>query len=274
MPTEIAREPILIIESPERRVPGFPEGRRPGILLVDAAAAPESGLSPLLFEAGFDVYRTARPESARELIQGRSSIVMTLVRLDQPPLESGELIRELVGIRPGLWIGMLGDWPDRLRAEEGYRAGADDLIPTSAPLKATADRLAQSVIGAMRKRERAERRAGRAQRFPLLRRRWRKLITTIAGAMGVGVLLAVLTQAWLASLPQEDPRLDRLLGLLEATDGRRDSEDRSFDRWSRLEALDLQRRMHDEAMFHHREQREESRLDHLFRTFAPQYSSP
>jgi hypothetical protein len=68
--------------------------------------------------------------------------------------------------------------------------------------------------------------------------------------------------------------LDRLLGLLEATDGRRDVEDRRFDRWSRSEALDLQRRMHDEAVFQHREQREESRFDRLFRTFVPQYPHP
>jgi hypothetical protein len=169
---------------------------------------------------------------------------------------------------------MLGDWPDRLRAEEGYRAGADDLIPTSAPLKATAERLAQSVTGALRKRERAERSAGRERRFPLLHRLWRKQIRTIAGGLGLGILLAVLTQAWQDSRPQEDPRLDRLRALLEATDGRRDAEDRRFDRWSRSEALDLQRRMHDEAVFQHREQREESRFDRLFRTFVPQYPHP
>jgi len=274
MPTEVDREPFVLVESPERRVPAFPEGRRPGILLVDADAAPDSGLSPLLFDAGFDVYQTARSESARDLIQGRSSILMALVRLDQPSLESGALIRDLVGVRPGLWIGMLGDWPDRLRAEEGYRSGADDLIPTSASLKATADRLAQSVIGALRKRERAERRAGRDRRFPLLRRRWRKLTMTIAGGVGLGILLGVMTQAWVDSRSQEETRLDRLLGLLEATDGRRDAEDRRFDRWSRSEALNLQRQMQDEAVFHHREQREEARFDRLFRTIVPQYPRP
>jgi len=274
MPTEVAREPFVIVESPERRVPAFPEGRRPGILLVDADAAPDSGLSPLLFDAGFDVYQTARQESARDLIQGRSSILMALVRLDQPSLESGALIRDLVAARPGLWIGMLGDWPDRLRAEEGYRAGADDLIPTSAPLKATTERLAQSVTGALRKRERVERRAERDRRFPLLRRRWRKLTMTIAGGVGVGILLGVLTHAWMDFQSREETRLDRLLGQLEATDGRRDAEDRRFDRWSRSEALDLQKRMHEEAVFLHREQREESRFDRLFRTFVPQYPRP
>src|SRR3954469_18829686 len=113
MSTEVNREPFVIVESPERRLPAFPEGRRPELLLVDADAAPESGLSPLLFEAGFDVFRTARRESAPGLIHGRSSIRMALVRLDQPSLQPGALIRELIGIRPGLWIGMLGDWPDR-----------------------------------------------------------------------------------------------------------------------------------------------------------------
>jgi DNA-binding response OmpR family regulator len=270
----VDREPFVIIESPERRAPAVPDGRRPEILLVDADAAPGSGLSPLLFEAGFDVFRTARRESALELIQGRSSILMALVRLDQPSLESGALIRDLIGIRPGLWIGMLGDWPDRLRAEEGYRAGADDLIPTSAPVKATADRLALSVTGALRKRERVERHAGRARRFPLLRRQWRKLTMSVAGGVGLGILLAILTQAWQDFRSREELRLDRLLAPLEATDGRRETEDRRFDRWSRSEALDLQRRMHDEAVLHHREQREESRFDRLFRAFVPQYPRP
>jgi len=274
MPTEVAHEPFVIVETPERRVPASPEGRRPGILIVDAAASPHRGLSPLLFEAGFDVYQTARGESARDLIQGRSSILMALVRLDQPSLESGALIRDLVGVRPGLWIGMIGDWPDRLRAEEGYRAGADDLIPTSAPLTATAARLAQSVTGALRKRERIERREVRERRFPLLRRRWRKLTVAMVGGMGVGILLGVLTQAWMDFRFREETRLDRLLGQLEETGGRRDVEDRRFDRWSRSEALDLQRRMHDEAVFQYREQREESRFDRLFRTFVPQYPRP
>lgn len=274
MPTEVAREPFVIVESPQRRLPAFPGGRRPGILLVDADAAPDSGLSPLLFDAGFDVYQTARQESARDLIQGRSSILMALVRLDQPSLESGALIRDLVALRPGLWIGMLGDWPDRLRAEEGYAAGADDLIPTSASLKATTDRLAMSVTGALRKRQRAERREGRERRFPLLRRRWRKLTMAVAAGLGLGILLAILTQAWQDFRFREETRLERLLGQLEATEGRRDAEDRRFDRWSRSEALDLQKRMHDEAVFHHREQREESRFDRLFRTFVPQYPRP
>lgn len=273
MPTEVDREPFVIIESPERRAPAVPDGRRPEILLVDADAAPGSGLSPLLFEAGFDVFRTARRESALELIQGRSSILMALVRLDQPSLESGALIRDLIGIRPGLWIGMLGDWPDRLRAEEGYREGADDLIPTSAPLHATADRLAQSVVGALRKRERAGRRADRKSRFPLLRR-WRKLGMRVASGLGLGMVLAVLTQTWQNVQSQEEARLERLLDRFEATEGPGHAEDRRFDRWSRSEALDLQRRMHDEAAFHHREQLEESRFDRLLRKFAPQYPGP
>jgi hypothetical protein len=97
---------------------------------------------------------------------------------------------------------------------------------------------------------------------------------TVAGGVGLGILLAVLTQAWQDFRSREEMRLERLLATLEATDGRREAEDRRFDRWSRSEALDLQRRMHDEAVFHHREQREESRFDHLFRAFVPQYPHP
>src|SRR5581483_7397795 len=216
MATENGPEPYVIVDRPLpawRELPaGLSEGRRPEIVLVDQDAAERSTLASCLFEAGFDVYRTAETEPARDLVEGRPSILMAVVRLGQSGLDSRRAIRELARLRPGLWIGMLGDPGAEPQAAAGYRAGADDLLPRSADPSATAGRLARSVPGALAKRDRA---AG-ANRS---RRRGRRAAAaagaaTVALGLVTGVLLALATSGWHDTVDRWDMRLDRLERLL------------------------------------------------------------
>lgn len=278
MPDESAYEPYVFLERGETarpsRMEAPPQGCRPGILLVDGEEDPEGVLSRLLFEGGFDVYRTARGDSARELVQGRSSILMALVRLDRTAHESGALVRELLSARPGLWVGMLVSGESRAATEEGYRAGADDLFRSSAPFEATVGRLARSVPRALGKRARVERELGRRRRFRVPGLLRRGLTYAVVASLGLGAALAAVTQAWQEADLRWNARLERLVAALEKPEENRMFADRPFDRWSRTGALELERHMHEEQMLFQRAELEETRLRHLLRNIRPEYPRP
>jgi hypothetical protein len=243
------------------------EGRRPEIVLVDRDAAPASGLTPRLFEAGFDVYRTPEAVAARELIGGRSSILMAVVRLDPSGADAARTIRELARARPGLWIGMLGA-PGSDAADRGYRAGADDLLPAGGDPAATAFRLARSVPWALRKRKRVARR--RRSRAPASA----GVLATAALALATGLVLAAVTKGWLEAIERWDLRLDRVEKLLEGMTFQWRAAPRGPEFRTAAETLDLERRRLEEDITYRRRQLDESRLDNLFRNIAPHYPGP
>ena len=273
MVNEIGPEPYVLIERPLpawRELPaGISEGRRPEIILVDRDAAARSTLASCLFDAGFDVYRTAEAAAARELVEGRSSILMAVVRMDQPELDPRRAIRELARLRPGLWIGMLGDDAAGAAVAAGYRAGADDLLPRSGDPHATAGRLARSVSGALGKRDRA----ARARHSEKRGRRAAAAAGAATAALGLatGVLLALATNSWHETLDRWDVRLDRLERLLDNAPVR-NSWPRGPEFRPAADAVELER-LREEGSYH-REQLRESRLDSLFRNFVPRYPSP
>jgi hypothetical protein len=194
---------------------------------------------------------------------------MAVVRLDQPELDPRRAIRELARLRPGLWIGMLGDANAGAEAAVGYRAGADDLLPRSDEPRSTAGRLARSVSGALRKRDRVAR-ASRSERQGRRAAAAAGVATALLG-LATGVVLAFATNGWHETVDRWDVRLDRLERLLDGASIRnvwpRGPEVRPAD-----EALELER-LREEAAFH-REQLRESRLGNLFRNFGPRYERP
>src|SRR5262249_50190085 len=163
-------------------------GPKPGLLLVDGES---TRIDLSLVAEGFDVYRTTRPDSALELLRAHPGILMALVRMDLPGLDSAALIRDLRRIRPGHWIDMWGDPADRDRAAEGYAAGATDLIPSSGDPGEIAERLLRTVPGAVRRRRTAERRRASGRGSRILGR-----TAGMAAAVALGVVLALMTRAW------------------------------------------------------------------------------
>lgn len=270
MSDERSPEPLVVVDR-EAFAPSLPGGGRPGLLLVEASRGADPLLTPPLVAAGFDVLRTARPESARDLVWNRSSIVMALVRTDAPGLPAASLVRELRALSPGLWIGLLGD--DR-GAEEGYAAGADDLVPASAPASATADRLARSVPAVLRKRERILRRAVRKPRSRLRRLLGHGRTRWMAAAYCAGALAALLTRSWLLDEERRDRVLERIATALEEPRERPAARDGAFERRARLEELDLRRQELRDAAIFHRERLEESRLDHILERSRTSLSAP
>jgi hypothetical protein len=273
MVEEHLAEPYVLIEAPrtERRLLHLHDGPRPELLLIDRNQGADSDLSPLLFEAGFDVFRIAGLDAAREMIATRSSLVMAVVRLDLPGVDPGATIAELARSRPGLWIGMrAGDGPEEeQRARDGYQAGADDLLPLSVPLPETAERLWRSLPWAIRKRDRAQRRRRRTSALRLPE------AACLAGiALAIGILAALGTGAWLDREAREEARLDRVQAALEAGVSRNERPAPAMDRWTRSEELDLERRRVRQDLFLRQEQLDETRLEHLFRNTAPRYPQP
>lgn len=266
-------EPYVLVEEtqPARLLPFLAEGQRPELLLLDRVLDAESDLSAFLFDAGFDVFRTADLESARDMIASRSTLVMAVVRLDLPGLDPSEAIGTLARVRPGLWIGMRGgDGPEELpRAREGFRAGADDLLPLAQPPAETAERLWNSLGWAERKRLRNQR---RRRRTSMLRLPEAACLTGIA--LAVGVLVAISTGAWLDLEAREEARVQRLEAALEGGAPRGAGRPLWADHWSRSEELDLERRRLREETIFHQEQLEETRLEHLFRNVIPHYEQP
>jgi hypothetical protein len=260
-------EPYVIVEAapvgagPVRR--SLPEGRRPEVLLVDPGERPEEDAGPALFEVGFDVFRTADPSSARDLVDGRSSILMALVRLGP---KSADAIRDLRSARPGLWIGMLGE--GGAEAREGYREGADDLLPPDPGDAAL--RLADRVPLALRKRDRS----GRHRRHRAWASPRAAAVATAAVALAFGVLAAVLADAWIKTAERWDLRLARFEQLLESSAARDNAASRAPERWLRSEALDLDRRRLEEEVLFHREQMREAKLGDVFRAAAPPAGRP
>jgi CheY-like chemotaxis protein len=245
MNSDISPEPFVILERggvpgiaprPARRWTSF-HGRKPSILLVDREG---TGLDVPLAGEGFEVYRTTGRESALELLRAHPSILMALVRTDISGLDPISLLRELRELRPGIWIALWAD--DRTRAAEGYAAGAVDWIPSSTDLHETAARLLRSLPWAVRLREAAERREHRPRRRRLSPMAGRAAVVGLALALGVA--LAVATRAWHESRDAWSARLERFLAAMEPV---RAPADREFDRWNRLERLQLLRE-HDYAL--------------------------
>jgi hypothetical protein len=271
-------EPFVIVERPA--TPPFGRwtalgGRKPSLLLIDRGSPDGSGLDSPLAAEGFDVYRTTGHRSALDLLRAHPSILMALVRTELPDIDAPALIRDLGQVRPGLWIGILGDPAGRAAAAAGYAAGAVDLFPAAGSRPETVARLLRSVPWAVRLREQAERRRERPRRSRLGRlvRRARSrlgLAATLAAAFLVGVCLALVTRSWHESRDLENARIERILGALEAHPTL-DRAGRQFDRWQRQEQLDLERRSQEMQGSFYQSQLEEERLRELLRLARPRY---
>lgn len=247
--SEFAYEPFVILERggtpatearPTRRPTAF-RGRKPAILIVDREG---NGLDLPLAAEGFEVYRTTGRESAAELLRVHPSILMALVRMDLTSPDPVEVIRDLRGIRPGLWIGIWGHPAARELATQAYAAGGTDLLPSTADPQETAERLARSLPWATRLKEAAERKE---------RRRSRRLSPAIRRAIGLtaalllGIGLAAVVREWHDHRDAWTARLDRFLSAMEPVRSASDRADRQFDRWSRFEQINLLRE-HDFAL--------------------------
>lgn len=248
-------------------------GHKPAILLVDEAAPDGSGLDALLAAEGFGVYRTSSRESALELLRTHPAALMALVRLDLPGLDAPALIRELQERHRGLWIGMRADPHDHERAAAGYAAGAVDLFHLSPDPTETVVRLIRSVPWAVRLRDAAEQermrreREGTSRRKGLLRRLSARLGfgVTLASAVLIGILAALFTRSWQESQDRWSAKLDRLIAAIEESRSTGGPADRQFDRWQRLEQLQLQRDAQRAFLTSQDEQRREDQRRDLFR---------
>ena len=276
-----AYEPFVILErstpaTPPRRWTAL-HGRKPAVLLVDRGGPDGTGLDLPLASEGFDVYRTTGRDSALDLLEGHPSMLMALVRVDLPDLDAASLIRDLRDVRPGLWVGLLGDPADRERTAAGYAAGAADLFSPTAPPGQTIARLIRSVPWAVRTRDEADRQMERRrQRRPLpwyrrLARRSKRAVLVGLGLL-IGVGTAVLAKSWEAARDAENAKIERALNALEALHPRSDRLDRQIDRWQRQEQLDLQRRSQSSLETYYQSQLEQDRTRDLLRLTAPRYS--
>lgn len=260
---ESAYEPFVILErgeAPPAQVPAVRRrttrrGRR-AILLVDRP----DGLDHPLAAEGFEVYRTASPDSALDLLGAHPSIVMALVRLDLPGLDAAGLIRELREARPGLWIAMLGEASDRERAAAGFEAGAADWVPRSSDAQETVARIVRRIPWAVREREKAERGVRRRR----LRPAWLGTSAMLAIGLLFGIGLAALTRSWQQSADPWTARIDRILAALEGN-----RADRDMDRWSRVEQLRLLRERETFLRGHQVDQLEQQRVSDLLRRLPP-----
>jgi hypothetical protein len=276
-PDDSPREPYVILErpapAPPRRWTAL-RGRKPTILLVDRDGA---GLDHPLAE-GFDVYRTSGRDSALEVMRSHPGVLMALVRAGLPGLDAPSLIRELLQARPGLWVGLVCDPDDRTSAAAAYSAGAVDLFHPAAI--DTVERLIRGVPWALRRREAADRRIERQLRRPPTPpvRRWaRKSMLPVAGilvCLGLGALFAAATQAWNESRERWEARLERFLAAMETPRPSARPLDREFDRWQRVEQINLQRQSQQELQEYRRDQLDEGRVQDLLRNVPrPQYTA-
>jgi hypothetical protein len=276
-PSDEPREPYVIIErpapAPARRWTIL-RGRKPAILLVDRDGA---GLDHPLAE-GFDVYRTTGRESALEVLRSHPGVLMALVRAGLPGVNAPSLIRELREARPGLWIGQVCDPADRETAAAGYAAGAVDLFHPDANPVDTVERLIRGVPWALRRREaadlRIERRRVRPSSPPF--RRWARKAAVPLGillCLGLGAGLAAATQSWQETRDAWNARWERLLTAMESPRAALRPLDREFDRWQRIEQINLQRLSQQELQEFRRQQLEDGRAQDLLRTLPrPEYT--
>jgi ActR/RegA family two-component response regulator len=280
-------EPFVILD--RRPEPGAPaplrgityRGRKPSILLVDRDGAQGAELDHPLAQEGFDVYRTTGRDSALALLEAHPSIVMVMVRMDVSDLDPISLIQALQDSRPGIWVGMLSCRPvDRIRAAEGYAAGAADLFCSAADTTQMVDRLVRSVPRAFRLREAADRRAERSRKrralswlrgSPTKRRGLLEMIATVVLAGVLGAAMASASRSWMDAQELWNARVERWFSALSAPAARGDSVDRPFDRWYRFEQLNLQRQSQQAQGRYYDHQLEQERLRDLFRNVAPQY---
>jgi DNA-binding NarL/FixJ family response regulator len=246
-------------------------GRKPALLLIDRDG---TGLDHPLASEGFDVYRTTGRDSALDLLRAHPSVLMALVRAGLPGLDAPELIRELHDAQPGLWVGVLCDPDDRPAAEAAYAAGAEDLFHRDADPVAIVARLVRAAPRALRLREQADRRQNRVPGPSRLRRLARRvsarmgLAATILLGLGLGAATAAATQSWHEARDLWNARLERFMSAMESSRPPSDRVDRQFDRWQRLEQLNLQLQSQRAQQDHFRDQRDED----LFRKLpSPQY---
>jgi len=282
-------EPYVIVERPAP--PDSPthtprrwtvlRGHKPAILLVDERSPDRSGLDALLAAEGFGVYRTASRDSALDLLKTHPSVLMAVVRMDLPGMNPGTLIRELRDLHPGLWVGMRAEAGDHERANAGYRAGAVDLFHLSPDPRETVVRLIRSVPWAVRLRDAAEQeRLRKESREPRsrLRQLFRKLasrgamMSTVTVALLLGIGAALLTRSWQETRDAWNARMERILAAFEAPRSLLSPGDRQFDRWHRIEQLEVQRENRRDLRSSREEQVRDERLRDLFRSVpAPTY---
>ena len=275
-PSNEPNEPFVFIERPAPAPPArgwtVLRGRKPAILLVDRDGA---GLDHPLAE-GFDVYRTGGRDSALKVLRSHPGVLMSLVRAGIPGVDAPALIRELQEARPGLWVGLVCEPDDRAGAAAAYAAGAVDLFHPGANPAETVERLIRGVPWALRRREAADRRIERRlerRPSPPLRRWARKAALPLGVLMCValGAAFAAATQAWHEARDLWNAKVERFMSAMESP--RTDRAERPFERWQRLEQMNLQRESQLELRHFRREQLAEDRVQDLLRNLPrPQYS--
>lgn len=250
------------------------------ILLVDAGAPLGAGLDHPLADAGFRVFRTSKADSALEILRAHPSLRMAVVRLDLSGVDSVHLMRTMLEVRPGLWVGMLASPASHAEAHAGYRAGASDLLPISANARDTAQRLARSIPWAIRRAGTGERAArltnGHFRKARSKRLRGRTPTTRVleaAAAMTcaalLGVALAGAILAWENFLQAWESRVERVLQAIESPNNIRTSTPADFEHWIRSQQLNLERESQRSLLHYRQDQLEEERLKDLLQSVRP-----